>query len=151
MDSSLEIVTQLLKSRSIRPSVQRVRVLHYLHQAGGHPTVEEIHSALAHDIPSLSKVTVYNTLHTLMEAGLVHVVEIDDAQKHYDVTLESHGHFLCQGCGKIFNFQVKIEDAPVEGLGGFHVLQKNVYFKGICPNCRNGSTTQRRKSDERGK
>ena len=139
MDHTTDFSTQLLKKNGIRPSVQRVKILEYLYQAGGHPTVEEIHSALIAEIPSLSKVTVYNTLHTLMEAGLVEVVEIDDVQKRYDITLESHGHFLCQSCGMIYNFQVNIEDAPVEGLRGFQVLHKNVYFKGVCPNCRIGS------------
>jgi Fe2+ or Zn2+ uptake regulation protein len=89
------------------------------------------------DIPSLSKVTIYNTLHTLVEAGLVRVVEIDETEKRYDITLTNHGHFQCDACATIYNFQVNIDQASVQGLDRFEVKQKNVYFKGLCPNCRN--------------
>ena len=139
LDHTLDFAVQLLKKNGIRPSMQRVRILHYLHQVGGHPTVDDIYRALAPLIPTLSRVTVYNTLDALVTAKLVRVVEIDDAQKRYDVTLDSHGHFLCEGCGMIFNFTVDVEAVAAEGLGGFQVLHKNVYFKGKCPNCRIGS------------
>jgi Fe2+ or Zn2+ uptake regulation protein len=97
--------------------------------------VEEIFCALAPVIPSLSKVTIYNTLHTFVEAGLVRVVEIDDAQMHYDITLDDHGHFLCVACGKIYNFPAHIDPLSIEGLNRFKITQKNIYFKGLCPNC----------------
>jgi Fur family transcriptional regulator, peroxide stress response regulator len=35
----------------------------------------------------------------------------------------------------IYNFQVNIDQVPVEGLNQFEIKQKNVYFKGLCPNC----------------
>jgi Fe2+ or Zn2+ uptake regulation protein len=135
MDLSIEFLTQQLKSKDIRPSYQRIKVLEYLYQKGGHPTVDQIFRALSADIPSLSKVTIYNTLHTLVEAGLVRSVDIDETEKSYDITLNNHGHFQCQACGTIYNFQVNIDQVTVDGLGQFEITQKNVYFKGLCPNC----------------
>lgn len=135
MDVSIEFLTDQLKSKGIRPSYQRIKVLEYLYQKGGHPTIEEIFCALSPVIPSLSKVTIYNTLHTFVQVGLARVVEIDDAQMHYDITLEDHGHFLCEACGTIYNFPVIIDPVLIEGLNQFKITQKNVYFKGLCPNC----------------
>lgn len=135
MNISFEFLSSQLKAKNIRPSFQRVKVLEYLYKKGGHPTVDEIHRMLSAEIPSLSKVTIYNTLHTLIEAGLVRVVEIDDAEKHYDITLSNHGHFQCEVCGNIFNFQVDIDQVPVGGLNHFKINQKNIYFKGRCPDC----------------
>ena len=140
MEASIEFLTDQLKKKGIRPSVQRLKVLEYLYREGGHPTVDEIYRALTPDIPSLSKVTIYNTLHTFIEAGLVRVVDIDDSETRYDITLNNHGHFLCVACGTIYNFQVNIDQVPIEGLNQFEITQKNVYFKGICPNCLKRST-----------
>jgi Fe2+ or Zn2+ uptake regulation protein len=135
MDISREFITEQLKNKGIRPSYQRIKILEYLYQKEGHPTVEGIFRSLMVDIPSLSKVTIYNTLHTLVEAGLVRVVDIDESEKHYDITLSNHGHFQCDACGTIYNFGVDIDLVPYDGLNQFQVRQKNVYFRGLCPDC----------------
>ncbi len=137
MEASIEFLTHQLKSKGIRPSYHRIKVLEYLHQKGGHPTVDEIFSALSPEIPSLSKVTIYNTLHAFVEAGLVRVVEIDEAQMRYDITVGDHGHFLCEACGTIYNFPVNIDQTSIKGLNQFKITQKDVYLKGLCPNCDN--------------
>ena len=135
MDVTKEFLSNQLQSKGIRPSYQRIKVLEYLYQKGGHPTVDDIFRSLSADIPSLSKVTIYNTLHTLLEAGLVRDVDIDETEKCFDITLTNHGHFQCEACGTIYNFQVNIDQVPVEGLSQFEIRQKNMYFKGLCPNC----------------
>jgi Fe2+ or Zn2+ uptake regulation protein len=144
MDISIEFLTNQLKSKIIRPSYQRIKVLEFLHQKGGHPTVDEIYRALSVEIPSLSKVTIYNTLRIFVEAGLLRVVDIDDGEKRYDITLTNHGHFQCEICGTIYNFKVNIDQLPIEGLGQFEITQKNVYFKGLCPNCLKQTTNMRK-------
>jgi Fur family peroxide stress response transcriptional regulator len=144
MDGPIEFLAEQLKNKGIRPSYQRIKVLEYIYHKGGHPTVDDIFRALTANIPSLSKVTIYNTLHTFVDAGLLRVVDIDDAEKRYDITLTNHGHFQCVVCGTIYDFQVNIDQVPVEGLGRFEITQKNVYFKGFCPNCLK-QTTYRKK------
>lgn len=140
MEETIASLTEQLKHQGIRPSFQRIKVLEYMHRNGGHPTVEDIFSSLALVIPSLSRVTIYNTLHTFVEAGLVRVVEIDGAQMRYDTTLDDHGHFLCTGCCTITNFPVSIDPGAIPVLDRFNVTQKNVYFKGLCPNCSEKTT-----------
>jgi Fur family transcriptional regulator, peroxide stress response regulator len=144
MDVTLEFLTEQLKNKNIRPSYQRIKVLEYLYLKGGHPTVDEIFRSVSVDIPSLSKVTIYNTLHTLVDAGLVRVVDIDETEKRYDITLTNHGHFQCEACGTIYNFQVNIDQIPIDGLNQFEITQKNLYFKGLCPNCLKRSTNDKR-------
>jgi Fe2+ or Zn2+ uptake regulation protein len=135
MDTSIEFLTSTLTNSSIRPSYHRIKVLEYLYRKGGHPTVDEIYRALSPEIPSLSKVTIYNTLHTFVNAGLVRVIDIDDSEMRYDVTLSNHGHFMCESCGAIFNFSVVVDQIPFQGLNKFEIKEKNIYFKGLCPDC----------------
>jgi Fur family transcriptional regulator, peroxide stress response regulator len=135
MNGSIETLTNQLKNTGIRPSYHRIKVLEYLLQKGGHPTVDEIYRALSPEIPSLSKVTVYNTVHMLLKVHLIRVVDIDDTEKRYDITLANHGHFQCEVCGTIYNFEVDMEQIISQELNQFKITQKNVYFKGICPAC----------------
>ena len=144
MEVSIEFMTNQLIDKGIRPSYQRVKVLECLYRKRGHPTVEEIFRSLAPDIPSLSKVTIYNTLHTFVKAGLVRIVDIDDSEMHYDITLVNHGHFRCESCGSIINFAIDIDRIPIEDLNQFEIMEKNVYFKGLCPNCLNQSSTTKK-------
>lgn len=144
MDVTIKHLTEQLKNKGIRPSFQRIKVLEYLYQKGGHPTADEIFRALSDGIPSLSKVTIYNTLHTLERAGVVRSIDIDEAERRYDITLNNHGHFQCEACGTIYNFQVNIDQVSMDGLNEFEIKQRNVYFKGLCPNCRKETISRKK-------
>jgi Fe2+ or Zn2+ uptake regulation protein len=144
MKISVEFLSRQLKNKKIRPSYQRIKVLEYMHRNGDHPTADEIFRALSADIPSLSKVTIYNTLHTFVEAGLVREVGIDEIEKHYDILLTNHGHFQCESCGTIYNFDVNIDQVSMDELDQFEITQKDIYFKGLCPICVKQSVNKRK-------
>ena len=129
-------VTQELARQGIRLAKRRLQVVEYLCTHPGHPTVDEIHSALRPTLPTLSKTTVYNTLFLLQSAGLLRLLNIADNETRYDLITANHGHFKCDNCGEIVNFPLDIDAIPVPSLDQFQILQKDVYFKGICPKCR---------------
>ncbi len=124
-----------LASKNIRPSFQRIKVLEYLIENPCHPTVEQIFTDLQSIIPTLSKTTVYNTLNIFHKAGLVRVLNIEDNETRYDIITETHGHFKCEECGTISNFNIDIDSIETDGLSGFKVNDRNIYFKGVCPKC----------------
>ncbi len=135
MNPLFETLEQELKKKNINLSYQRLKVLEYLTQNQCHPTVEQIFTDLQSEIPTLSKTTVYNTLRILAEAGLVKVITIEDHETRYDIITESHGHFKCESCGTIFNFRIDIDLLTSDDLSNFKINDKNIYFKGICPQC----------------
>jgi Fe2+ or Zn2+ uptake regulation protein len=137
MDSSILEVQEALKSSNIQLTHQRFRVLEYLKRNRSHPTVDSIYKDLHMEIPTLSKTTVYNTLRILEEAGLVRVLTIEDNETRYDIQADDHGHFKCESCGTIYNFNVDFNQLKSEELEQFKVTDKNLYFQGICPNCLN--------------
>ena len=124
-----------LKSKNIRLSHQRLKVLEYLSQNQVHPTADQIYMSLVKEIPTLSRTTVYSTLGALAEAGMVRVINIEDHEIRYDINVENHGHFKCEACGSIYDFPVDMSGLKSECLAGFQIRDKNVYFKGICPMC----------------
>lgn len=131
----LEELTKTLQEKGLSLSHQRLKVLEYLSSHNNHPTVEEIYQSLQKEIPTLSKATVYNTLKTLVEIGVVKELQIENNEARYDIITDFHGHFKCQQCGKIYNFDIDINDTAFSGLNHFMIKQQDVYFKGICPDC----------------
>ncbi|WMJ78868.1 MULTISPECIES: Fur family transcriptional regulator [unclassified Sedimentibacter] len=124
-----------LKDNKIRLSHQRLKILEYLTQNHNHPTADQIYNGLHDEVPTLSKTTVYNTLNSLTEAGIVRVITIEDNETRYDITTGNHGHFKCESCGNIYDFNIDIDSLESNELKGFKIDNKNVYFKGLCPQC----------------
>lgn len=124
-----------LKSKKIRLSHQRLKVLEYLTTNYNHPTADQIYNGLHDEVPTLSKTTVYNTLNSLIDAGLVRAVNIEDNEVRYDINTHNHGHFKCESCGNIYDFDVDIDSFEANQLCGFEINDKNVFFKGTCKSC----------------
>ncbi|MBP3440015.1 MAG: transcriptional repressor [Tidjanibacter sp.] len=126
-----------LEKFGIRPSVQRVAVMDYLLKHRTHPTVDEIYQALAPQIPTLSRTTVYNTLHLLYKHGAILVVVIDGITAHFDGYTHPHAHFLCTECGKVYDVELKdpsfIEHNAPENAA--EIRDAQLYYKGICKEC----------------
>jgi Fur family transcriptional regulator, peroxide stress response regulator len=135
MNFEFEDLLKKLKTKNIRLSHQRLKVLEYLTLNLCHPTVEQIYNSLHSEVPTLSKTTVYNTLNSLTEAGLVRIINIEDNETRYDIRTNNHGHFKCKSCKNIFDFDIDIDKFSTYELNDFEVNDKNVYFKGICPKC----------------
>ena len=68
---------QTLRHYNVRPSVHRIAVLEYVANNGTHPTADEVFNAIAVVFPSVSRTTVYNSLHTLVEAGVLRELDIE--------------------------------------------------------------------------
>lgn len=94
-----------------------------------------IHERLLPEIPTLSKTTVYNTLALLVEAGLARELHLEENEARYDADNSDHGHFLCTRCGRVYDFAVDLACLRTEGLAGFSIGEKNLFYKGVCPRC----------------
>ena len=92
-----------LRAHGIKVTPQRLEILKFLDENDIHPTADEIYKHLKSANPSLSKTTVYNTLDTLKEHGLIGVLTISETELRYDKIIRLHHHFMCKKCGVIEN------------------------------------------------
>ena len=131
-------VKEHLAKFGIRPSVQRVAVMNYLLTHRTHPTADEIYSALAPEMPTLSRTTVYNTLHLLYEHGAVLVIAIDGITAHFDGYTHPHAHFLCTECRKVFDVELKDSDFTEQNApeNAAEITDVQLYYKGVCTCCK---------------
>jgi Fur family transcriptional regulator, peroxide stress response regulator len=125
----------MLKSRGVKPSVIRIRVMQYLLANRIHPNAETIYKALLREIPTLSKTSIYNTLKTLSSNGLVLEIMAKNGEVRFDGYPERHAHFMCTSCGMIRDVELKCASCRTTGLQDCKVENETVYFKGLCAEC----------------
>ena len=126
---------QHLRNSGLRPSQQRLAVFNYLCDHKTHPTVDMVYHELLPIYPTLSRTTVYQTLEALCENGLALKLTIEENVMRFDADTSGHGHFLCTGCGNVFDFFYSEKTSFPKPNAGFVVEQTHLYQKGRCPKC----------------
>ena len=128
----------LLRENGLRCTSTRRRVLDVLLRAKKPLSHQEVMDGLGEE--PIDRVTVYRTLHRLVETGLVHEAFVNDRTRLYETPERCHvdhchAHFTCRRCGQT----VCLTDAKVQlvtGLGkGFVPERQKVLIEGLCPRC----------------
>lgn len=127
-------ISELFKAKGIKATNQRIAVYKFLCDNRIHPDVDTVYKNVVKQNPSFSKTTVYNCLQTLAQYGLIIPVKIDVDKIRYDADTSFHGHFKCDKCGKIYDFVCDADNT--NGIDGFEIRQKDVYYSGICNRCK---------------
>ncbi len=129
-----EKIISLFKEKSFRATPQRIAVFDYVYNNRTHPDVLEIYDYVSKNNPAFSKTTVYNALKALTECGFLKTISIDGERVRYDANTALHGHFRCEKCEKIFDFDVAGLNFKMPE--GFVVNHKDVYYSGLCADCK---------------
>lgn len=135
-----EGITSILKKSGLSLTDSRKRILqHFL----------DSNNALAHaDIEKLSgenvdRVTIYRTLQTFVEKGIVHTIPTSDNSIRYALCQnecseghhhDEHVHFICDICGGTYCLQ-QIAIPAVQLPAGFKLRQVDVLVTGKCNQC----------------
>lgn len=133
-EKRLNTIKNILKDKKIRISHQRLLILDYLITHPIHPTAEKIYKDLMTKDPVISQATVYNSLNLFVKHNLVKELDFNMASKRYEFKRPSHGHFICESCGRIEDIDVIDMDKP-EMLKDYVVDTIEVIYRGICPDC----------------
>lgn len=122
----------MLTSRGVKPTAQRVVITEYILSTDCHPTAEQVLEAVANALPvQLSRATVYNTLNTLVEAGVIKEVFTEPGRARYDANTDEHHHFVDVKTGRIMDIPAEMVPQLKEQLGGkFKVHNYTVTFYG---------------------
>ena len=112
MSHSLLTAEELLTQRGVKLTPQRLVIAQYLLETQDHPTAEDVLKAVSDKLPvALSRATVYNTLNTLVEAGVIREVFTEPGRTRYDANVEKHHHFVDVRTGQILD--IPWEDVPI--------------------------------------
>jgi Fur family transcriptional regulator, peroxide stress response regulator len=133
------ILTSSLTSAGLRLTPQRLAICQLLASSKDHPTAYTIYEQLQPDYPTISLATVYNTLETLVNLGVVQELgSAGDDRVHYDADTAPHLNFACLKCNRIFDLDsmlVQELEKEVSSQSGFQVLGSRLLYYGYCPAC----------------
>jgi len=122
--------------KMMKMTPQRMAIMKYLDGNVTHPGASDIYGALHDQFPTMSLATVYNTMDTLKEQGMVTELSIDPVKKRFDPNTEPHHHLICTKCKKIVDIFIQFPlQLSEEEKYGFEIIGNHVDFYGICKDC----------------
>jgi Fur family peroxide stress response transcriptional regulator len=147
IDRRVQAFVQTCRQRGMKVTHQRMEIFQELAASAEHPDAETIHQRVSKRVSSISRDTVYRTLSTLENEGLVRKVEPLSESTRYDANLDRHHHFVCTACGMVQDFYSEAMDhlpipRSVEALG--EVESAQVQIRGVCSVCTNRKNKARR-------
>lgn len=132
-----EVFTQLREAGG-RITAQRRAVLEALIATQPHPSVEDVIDAAQQDDPAIHRSTVYRTLNTLAEMGVVSHVHLDHGRSVYHFTHDIEPHLVCPRCGATTHLDTATFDdirRIVEASTGYRLEHGHFAWTARCPDC----------------
>lgn len=119
-----------------RDTAQRRAIRRALRESGRPLGALEVLESSRRHAPKLGLATVYRTLKALGAEGEVATVELPGAAPRYEAAGKGHHHhFLCGGCGKVFELDGCL--GSLKGLlpRGFRMSSHELLLHGRCRGC----------------
>ncbi len=133
-----EDLKQRLRARNLRITPNRLDLLTAVDRfVGAIP-----HTKLQADLASMDRVTLYRTINSLLEGGLIHRASANEQETYYalcedaclaDAHQHQHIHFKCENCSKIYCLPLQ-QDLHLN-TGGFKVKAFEILASGQCEAC----------------
>ncbi|TXH28200.1 MAG: transcriptional repressor [Cyclobacteriaceae bacterium] len=131
---------QILKDYQLRTTTSREAILGLFIRNGFALSYSDIEREIA---ASFDRVTVYRTLKTFLDKGVIHKVLDDEGSLKYALCSDpcsthehhhEHVHFKCEKCGQT-NCLESVTIPPVALPKGFSVKEMNLLIQGKCNKC----------------
>ena len=121
----------------LRLTRQRLLICRELEGRYDHPDVERLYKAVKPRLKQISVFTVYRTMNALEDAGLAWRVATWRGHARYDANVQTHGHFLCEKCGRIDDLGGGSVGAGVTAFAAAkgEVHRVEVMLTGECDDC----------------
>ena len=128
----------ILKKAELKTTKKRQMLLFLMQKHARPMTAEELHE-LANNILPMNVSTVYRTLNTLTDKGILTRSIRQNGKAYYSLPKKDHYHRLvCDLCGKV----IPIDHCPLGELEetlqaktGFRITGHALEFTGLCPEC----------------
>ena len=120
---------------------RRVIVELLLSADGQHLSADDLVEAVRARMPDTAQSTIYRTLSTLEDLGVVTHVHLGHGPATYHLTEIPHRHLVCDGCGAVLDLpdeEFHRFAANVEARYGFVLSGEHFAFPGRCRACHTG-------------
>jgi Fur family ferric uptake transcriptional regulator len=127
-----------LKEKRVRPTAMRLLVLEMLSRQNAASSLHDLEAAFER----ADRITLYRTLKTFAQKGVVHSIEDGTGATKYALCEpdcvcapeDLHVHFHCSGCEETYCLPTsKIPDINLPA--GYRLQEVNLVVKGTCSRC----------------
>lgn len=140
MNDQLQAIEEFMRSRGLKLTGPRRRVVMKLLSVKGHVAADDLIELLKRDKTPVSKATVYRTLGLVSQSGLIDGHDFDGGKRLYEpmVGRAHHDHLYCITCGRVIEFEdegiEKLQEQVVRRHHFTPVYHSHKIF-GYCRNC----------------
>lgn len=129
----------------------RIQVLAVLEPLNGHLPVAEIYQRIRECLPlgthAPDVATVYRTVTTLVDQGVLHALTLEGGVTTYGLATAPHHHAVCINCGTIIEVPAsQLSSALEHAMAGSSFALSDaagLTLHGLCPQCQDGRTDAR--------
>lgn len=131
----------ILKERGLKVTPQRIAVLEAVNTVHSHPTADDIGQFIRKKYPNIGTGTVYKTLDTLVEKGIIRRVKSEQGLLRYDPVTISHHHLYCAISERIEDYYDEELNRMLEDyfkrkkIKGFTIDEIRLQIVGRFPEC----------------
>ncbi|MEJ2003869.1 MAG: transcriptional repressor [Cyclobacteriaceae bacterium] len=97
-------IQEKISRHGLKVTHQRMVIYAAVAEMKHHPTADHIYEAIHDENPSISLGTVYKTLDSFVDKGILKKVFTQNGQMRYDARTENHGHIYCTNTDDIIDY-----------------------------------------------
>lgn len=108
---------------------------------GEHLTADDLAARVRRSHPDVHRATVYRTLDTLQELGVISHVHLGHGPSTFHVGERPHHHAVCVGCGAVVELPLDVLDGVADRLrieAGWELEHQHFALSARCPSCSQG-------------
>ena len=134
--------SEQLRSHGLSVTAQRLEILRTV-EANPHISADAVTELAAENLGAISKQSVYDTLNTLVEKGLLRRIQPTGSSARYEDRInDNHHHIVCRVCGTVADVDCAVGQRPcltASETHGFIIDEAEVVYWGQCPSCQHQS------------
>jgi len=133
-------IKEIIKDHKLRVTDCRIDVLGLFHEKQRAVSIKD----LEENLPGYDRVTLYRTLNSFAENGLVHKIPDDSGFASYGLChstctstahQHNHIHFKCNSCGTVECMDKEIQLPDYTLPGNYSSSEVDIIINGVCGKC----------------
>jgi Fur family ferric uptake transcriptional regulator len=135
-----ESLAKRMRQLGYRVTPQRAVILETVAHLPGHRSAQEVFEKARSRLPGLNIATVYRTLDTLGQAGMIDLLSVGSDAMLFSLRDPSnpHGHLLCRNCERVVSIEAYALNRLAEILWNeyqFKIDDDHLSLQGLCEIC----------------
>lgn len=130
-----DVFSALCRARKWKCTIQRRTVFNFIAGNTGHPSVEDVCTAVRKTIPNISMDSIYRILNDFSTSGFLLRLE-GCGRSHFDPNTSEHDHFYCVRCGRVYDIPGTAHSVSKEQFASLGEVDFcEIRVTGTCKNC----------------